>query len=136
MVENVSPTATMEALRADPAARLVDVRTEPEWNHVGIPDTAETGREVVFIPWQVAPTMQVNAAFVDDLRGAGVGPENALYFICRSGARSMAAAQAAARAGYARVFNVADGFEGAPDVLGRRGKISGWQAEGLPWRKR
>jgi rhodanese-related sulfurtransferase len=136
MVENVSPTQTWEALRADPTARLVDVRTDVEWDSVGVPDTSETGTDPILIQWQTAPTMQVNAAFVEQLRQAGLTPEHTLFFICRSGARSMAAAQAAARAGFARAYNVAEGFEGAPNMLGRRGAVSGWKAEGLPWRRR
>ena len=35
-----------------------------------------------------------------------------------------------------RQNGVADGFEGAPNMLGRRGTVSGWKAEGLPWRRR
>ncbi|MGD0106056.1 MAG: rhodanese-like domain-containing protein, partial [Rhodopila sp.] len=71
----------------------------------------------------------------DDLKRAGLTPDHTLYFICRSGARSMAAAAAAQKAGFPRVFNVADGFEGPPDVQGHRGRTAGWKADGLPWRQ-
>ncbi len=37
MVENVAPAQAWEALKSDPQAQLVDVRTDPEWNFVGIP---------------------------------------------------------------------------------------------------
>jgi len=47
----------------------------------------------------------------------------------------MAAAEAARAAGFPRVFNVADGFEGPPDAQGHRGGVAGWKAEGLPWRQ-
>ena len=67
---------------------------------------------------------------------AGAKPETALYFICRSGARSLAAAQTAQAAGYRKSFNVADGFEGPPDASGHRGTVAGWKAEGMPWRQR
>ena len=136
MVENVSSTQAWQELCADPMARLVDVRTDAEWASVGVPDTSETGTDPILIPWQFAPTMQVNPAFVEQLRQAGVTPEHTLFFICRSGARSMAAAREAVGAGFARAYNVADGFEGAPNMLGRRGRVSGWKAEGLPWRRR
>ena len=136
MVENVSPTQAWEALRADPDARLIDVRTDPEWAFVGVPDLSEAGKEPVLIPWQNYPAMQVNPAFLDRLREAGVAPEHKLFFICRTGGRSMAAAQAAARAGYPHAYNVADGFEGVPDAQGHRGTVGGWKAEGLPWHQR
>ena len=72
----------------------------------------------MLIPWQLYPTMQRNASFLDHLQQAGLTPETPIYFICRSGARSLAAAQAAAAAGYKSVYNVADGFEGPPDSEG------------------
>jgi rhodanese-related sulfurtransferase len=136
MVENVAPTQTWEALQSDKNARLVDVRTDAEWNFVGLPDLGATGKETVLIPWQMYPTMQRNGNFETNLTHAGLTPDHTLYFICRSGARSMAAAQAALAAGFPRVFNVADGFEGPPDVRGHRGSTSGWKAEGLPWRQK
>jgi rhodanese-related sulfurtransferase len=136
MVENVAPTQTWEALQADANARLVDVRTDAEWNFVGVPDLGAAGKQTVLIPWQVYPAMQRNGSFEDDLRQAGLTADHTIYFICRSGARSMAAAQAAAAAGFGQVFNVADGFEGPPDAEGHRGGVAGWKAEGLPWRQR
>lgn len=136
MVENVSPRAVFEALRSDRQARLVDVRTDAEWAFVGLPDLSETGQDPVLIPWQVYPSMQVNGGFADHLRQAGLTPENKIYFLCRSGVRSVAAAKAAAAAGYAHVFNIADGFEGPPDEDGHRGTIAGWKADALPWQQR
>jgi rhodanese-related sulfurtransferase len=136
MVENVAPTQAWEALKADENARLVDVRTDAEWNFVGVPDLHDAGKETVLIPWQVYPTMQRNGGFEDDLTQAGLTPAHAIYFICRSGARSMAAAQAARAAGFPHVFNVADGFEGPPDGQGHRGGTAGWKADKLPWRQR
>ena len=136
MVENVSPRAVYEALREDKQARLVDVRTDAEWAFVGLPDLSEVGQEPVLIPWQVYPTMQVNGSFADHLRQAGLAPEHKIYFLCRSGVRSVSAARAAAAAGFPHVFNVADGFEGPPDEDGHRGVTAGWKADSLPWQQR
>jgi rhodanese-related sulfurtransferase len=136
MVENVPPGRVWEALQKDPKAQLVDVRTEPEWNFVGLPDLAAAGKQVVLIPWQVYPSMQRNAAFADQLKEAGFVPDQHIYFICRSGQRSFSAAQEAQAAGFPHAYNVADGFEGAVDAHGHRGVASGWKAKGLPWRQR
>jgi rhodanese-related sulfurtransferase len=135
MVDNVAPTQTWEALQSDENAHLVDVRTDAEWNFVGVPDLSATGKKTLLIPWQVYPTMQRNGGFTDDLRKAGLTPDHSLYFICRSGARSMAAAAAAQAAGFPNVHNVADGFEGPPDRQGHRGGVAGWKADNLPWRQ-
>jgi rhodanese-related sulfurtransferase len=136
MVDNVAPTQTWEALQTDASAQLVDVRTDAEWNFVGLPDLNAAGKQPLLIPWQVYPTMQRNPTFEDDLRQAGLTADHKIYFICRSGARSMAAAEAARAAGFPHVFNVADGFEGPPDAAGHRGATAGWKAEDLPWRQR
>ncbi len=136
MVENVAATQAWEALKANPKAQLVDVRTDVEWNFVGVPNLNEAGKQTVLIPWQVYPAMQRNPSFEDKLKQAGLTPDQPLYFICRSGARSMAAAQAAGAAGFQHVFNVADGFEGPVDADGHRGGTAGWKAEDLPWVQR
>jgi rhodanese-related sulfurtransferase len=136
MVDNVPPTQVWEALRSDPNAQLVDVRTEAEWNFVGLPDLSPAGKQAVLIQWQVYPSMQVNAKFADQLSQAGFTPEHHLYFICRSGQRSLAAAQEAQAAGFPHAYNVAEGFEGPPDGAGHRGTTAGWKARDLPWRQR
>ncbi|HME26440.1 MAG TPA: rhodanese-like domain-containing protein [Acetobacteraceae bacterium] len=136
MVQNVPPGRVWEALQKDPKAQLVDVRTDAEWNFVGLPDLSPAGKQVVPIQWQVYPTMAPNAAFADQLKEAGFTAEHRIYFICRSGQRSFAAAEAAQAAGFPHVYNVADGFEGGVDAAGHRGVATGWKAVGLPWRQR
>lgn len=135
-IPDVTPRATYQALAEDPDAMLVDVRTDAEWTFVGLPDLGEVGKEVALIPWQVYPTMQMNGAFMEQLHRAGATPLSKLYFICRSGARSLAAGQTAQQHGFPHAFNVADGFEGPVDQDGHRGAVAGWKADGLPWRQR
>jgi len=130
---DVSPTQAYELLAEDDAV-LVDVRTQPEWHFVGLPDLAPLDKLVIGVPWQQYPDGSLNHDFVDQLAGAGV-PENAtVLFICRSGARSRSAAIAATTAGYTTAYNVADGFEGPVDQHGHR-TSRGWKAAGLPWRQ-
>lgn len=136
MIENVDPKRVWDTLQADESARLVDVRTNAEWAYVGLPDLEATGQDPVLIPWQVFPTMQVNAQFVDHMRQAGLTPDNKIYFLCRSGVRSQAAGQAAQASGFPHAYNISDGFEGPPDEEGHRGTVAGWKASGLPWRQR
>lgn len=135
-VPEVSPAETWQALNEDPRAMLVDVRTDAEWTYVGMPDLSATGKPVVPIAWQLFPSMAVNPGFVEALHDAGLTPEHRLYFLCRSGARSLAAARMARAAGFTEVFNIRDGFEGPVDGAGHRRTASGWIASGLPWRQR
>ncbi len=135
MVENISPTQVWDALRTDPEAQVIDVRTDVEWAYVGLPDLSAADKQPVLIPWQIFPSMQVNAGFVDQMKQAGLTPAHKIYFLCRSGARSLAAARAAQAAGFPHAYNIADGFEGPPDEDGHRGSVAGWKAEALPWRQ-
>lgn len=136
MVENVAPRKVWEALTANPKAAMVDVRTDAEWNFVGVADLSDAAKQPSLVPWQVYPSMQVNAGFMDQVRQAGLTPDHHIYFLCRSGVRSLAAAAAAQAAGFPHAFNIADGFEGPPDADGHRGAVAGWKADGLPWRQR
>ncbi len=135
-VPDIAPRETWEALEQDAQTALVDVRTDAEWNYVGLPDLSAIGKKVELIPWQVFPSMQVNSHFAEHLRKVGLTPLHKIYFICRSGARSLAAAQAAQAAGFPDVYNVSTGFEGPVDGEGHRGTVAGWKADGLPWKQR
>ena len=52
---DVSPTEAWQGLAQDPKAVLIDVRTQPEWNFVGIPDLRGLGKKAGFVCWQVYP---------------------------------------------------------------------------------
>jgi rhodanese-related sulfurtransferase len=88
VIENIPAREAWAALQAQPAARLCDVRTEMEWRTVGVPELGSIGKQTVFASWQVAPSMQRNAGFVQELEAAGLGYDDPIYFICRSGAQS------------------------------------------------
>ncbi|GBR11304.1 rhodanese-like domain-containing protein [Acetobacter oeni] len=134
MIEDVSPQATWLALEENPDAQLIDVRTQAEWFFVGIPELSRLNRELHLVSWQL-PGGLINGQFLEDLSAAGLTAGQPLYFICRSGARSRAAAQAVTEAGLGPAFNVADGFEGPLDASSHRGIAAGWKASGLPWRQ-
>lgn len=131
---DVSPVDTYVALQTQAHAVMVDVRTSAEWSYVGLPDLTEIGKRVIFLEWQRFPDGALNGSFVEQLREAGVGEGVPLYFLCRSGARSAAAAKAATAAGLGPAYNVSDGFEGQLDEDGHR-TVSGWKSAGLPWRQ-
>ena len=46
-----SPADTYAALKNEPGAVLVDVRTVPEWQFVGVPDLAPVSKEPLFVEW-------------------------------------------------------------------------------------
>ena len=133
---DLGPKESWELLAKQPAAQLVDVRTDAEWNFVGAPDLTALDRRVLFCEWQRFPA-GANPDFVDQVQTAlartSYRKGAPLLFLCRSGARSRAAAIAMTQAGFGPCFNVQDGFEGALDSDRHRGTAAGWKAEGLPW---
>jgi rhodanese-related sulfurtransferase len=107
-------------------ARLVDVRTKPEFSYVGrVPGSA-------LVEWQTYPGSIANPDFLVQLREA-VQPGETLMFLCRSGHRSHDAAIVAAQAGWPDSYNVLEGFEGPKDKDQHRGTLGGWRKAGLPW---
>ncbi|HEY1614726.1 MAG TPA: rhodanese-like domain-containing protein [Rhizomicrobium sp.] len=126
-------------LENEPGAQLVDVRTTAEWAFVGLPDLSSLRRAAHCTEWQVFPGMAVNPDFTArvaaQLRAAGATDDTAVLFLCRSGARSRAAAIALTEAGFRRAYNLAGGFEGDVDSEGHRSRRNGWKAAGLPWRQ-
>lgn len=130
---DLGPAEAWEMLRSDSSAQLIDVRTQPEWSFVGLPDLRSLNRRTALICWQVYPTMQVNDRFADEVEKLASKRDTPLLFICRSGGRSAAAAAAMTMRGHTRCYNVAGGFEGPHDQAGHRGGVGGWKAAGLPW---
>jgi rhodanese-related sulfurtransferase len=130
---DISPKQAWEMLAGNPKAVLVDVRTPAEWSYVGVPDLRSVGKQPLFVPWLFFPSMDVNPQFAEHLEGTGLDRDAPLLFLCRSGARSRAAAMAMTARGFTSCYNVATGFEGDPDQGRHRGTISGWKADGLDW---
>lgn len=134
---DVSVETAWSALQSDRDATLVDVRSQAEWSFVGVPDLRSIGKSPVMLEWQSYPNMAVNPEFVarlsQQLSGRGASFETSVYFLCRSGARSRSAAEAATAVGYRQCFNISGGFEGDVNEQRHRGKVNGWKAQGLPW---
>jgi len=120
------PQEAFELMQNVPGAKLVDVRTQAEWDYVGrIPGSVQ-------IQWQTYPGSRPNPNFLNELQSQ-TDKQAIVMFLCRSGARSHAAAAAAAQAGYSQSFNVLEGFEGDKDTSGHRNAVGGWRVAGLPW---
>lgn len=129
MIENLTPQQAYDLLQNDRSAVLIDVRTQMEHSHVGHPVNA------IHIAWKEAPGWEINSNFVTQV--GKVVPDNSapILLLCRSGQRSLSAAQALEQAGYTRLINIIDGFEGPLDAKNHRGNQGGWRFCGLPWKQ-
>jgi len=137
--DEVDVATAWKGLKANSRSQLVDVRTRAEWTYVGIPDLGPLGKRTVLVEWQTFPDQSVDPRFAErlasELKALDVQLDDDLFFICRSGSRSLAAASAMASAGYRACHNVTEGFEGPLDDERHRGSLLGWKAIGLPWQQ-
>ena len=92
---------------------LIDVRTEAEWRDTGVAEGAS------MITLQDPDFMGKTLLISDQYPDASIG------FICRSGGRSMAAAQKLDSQIDGPVYNVQEGMQGQSEG-------EGWIARGLP----
>jgi rhodanese-related sulfurtransferase len=128
-------------------ALFLDVRTTAEVTFLGMPMQADASvpymKEPDFPVWDAVKgtfKLEPNPDFLPEVRrrlsAKGLGPNDAIVLICRSGDRSAAAANLLAEAGFKNVYSVVDGFEGdlAADgpKAGQRA-VNGWKNAGLPW---
>ena len=108
-------------------AVLVDVRTDAERAWVGQVPGA------VAIAWKQWPDMAMNPDSDAQLLAlAQRAPGAKIVLLCRSGVRSVAAAQRASQLGL-EAYNILQGFEGDANAQGQRGQLGGWRYQGLPW---
>ncbi|MCC6202587.1 MAG: rhodanese-like domain-containing protein [Gammaproteobacteria bacterium] len=133
-IKSINPEEALQLLRERADAVLLDVRSRVEFDYVGHPPDA------VHVAWAEHPTWRPNPQqFVTQAKAAlaklgGTAPEvRPILTLCRSGGRSLAAAQALAAAGFGELYNITEGFEGERDADGHRNTINGWRQRGLPW---
>lgn len=121
--------------------KMLDVRTPGEYIFVGHAPMA-TNIPVKFLKTEVdskkmKPVMHLNENFVDEVKKK-FKKTDTIMIMCRSGARSAAAVNMLAKAGFKNVYNIIDGYEGDKlNVPGsyNNGKrlVNGWKNSGAPW---
>jgi rhodanese-related sulfurtransferase len=135
MIDDITPVRAWAMLNENEDAVLLDVRTRVEHDYVGHPPGA------VLVPWKDPPDREPDPDFVakavkalqKSRPGRDPASDLTVLALCRSGVRSRAAAEALQESGFKRVYNVAEGFEGARDEEKHRGNLGGWRYHNLPW---
>lgn len=123
---DISPELAWSWVQSGEAV-LVDVRTDAERAWVGFVPGAQA------LAWKQWPGMALNPEFDAGIQALGAGGQK-LVLLCRSGVRSIAAAQRATELGV-EAYNILEGFEGDPDANAQRGHKGGWRLRGLPWQQ-
>jgi rhodanese-related sulfurtransferase len=130
-----------------PKVLFLDVRTPSEESFLGMPSMADANVPYMIQPefpeWDKAKDnfkLEGNPDFIPEVRrrlsAKGLGQNDPIVLICRSGDRSAAATNLLSEAGFKNVYSVIDGYEGdlskdGPKV-GQRA-VNGWKNTGLPW---
>ncbi len=128
-------------------ALFLDIRTRGEVSYTGMATSVDAHVPLLEhpanAPWDEKAgrfRLEFNNDFEAEvarrLAAKGLGKNDTVILICRSGDRSSKAANLLAEQGYAKVYTVIDGFEGdvakdGPDA-GKR-VVNGWKNAGLPW---
>lgn len=122
-VRNVTSLQASYLLSTRPDAAVVDVRTDLEWEEIGLPIISHN---LILLSWPPQPNLLASHQFTETLISQVADLSRPVFFLCRSGIRSLAAANLAAGAGYVNSYNISDGFEGS--ISG-----PGWKGSNLPW---
>ena len=90
-------------------SHLIDTRSDIEWKTTGIPDLSSINKEANLVNW--GPVL--DQTFFEQYKKFLLNTFNqtdSLFFICRSGSRSLMAAKFAIDIGFKNCFNIYDGF--------------------------
>lgn len=138
--QDVTPTEAYNLATSDPNVYILDVRTDSEWTWVGHPGADKLGTgaalegKVVNVSYKIdyKGSFVVNPSFLTEVREAfESNPNVVLITMCRSGKRSVSAAELLEANGY-EAKNMLTGFEGGKDMYGYR-TVNGWANDGLPY---
>ncbi len=90
-------------------SHLIDTRSDIEWESTGIPDLSSINKETYLINWEPV----IDQTFFEKYKKFllnNFNQKDTLFFICRSGSRSLMAAKFAIEYGFQDCFNIYDGF--------------------------
>ncbi|MGB2747543.1 MAG: rhodanese-like domain-containing protein [Thiofilum sp.] len=132
---HLKPQAAYEFLQTHANSLLIDIRSSMEYLFVGHAIGS------VHIPWIDEPDWTVDPNFAQVIektlanrfKEADPKQEAHVVLICRSGKRTLDAADVLLKAGFKQVYHVEEGFAGEKDEHQHRSTVGGWRFHGLPW---
>ena len=106
---NIKAIDAFDFLSKKVNSHLIDTRSDIEWKSTGIPDLSSINKETNLINW--GPVL--DQTFFEQYKTfllTSFNQNDSLFFICRSGSRSLMAAQFAIEFGFKNCFNIYVGF--------------------------
>ena len=113
-VININALDAFDYLSKEVNSYLIDTRSELEWKTTGIPDLSSINKETNLINW--GPVL--DQSFFEQYKKfllIKFNRKDNLFFICRSGSRSLMAAQFALEFGFKNSYNIYEGFSNDND---------------------
>lgn len=126
-VKQTTPPEAHDTFEKNASTVYLDVRTEEEFAAGHAPRALNI--PVVFIHPGADNPMSPNPKFLSVVK-ANIPHDATLIIGCKSGRRSLSAADILVQAGFTNVSNMQGGFEGGQDEAER--PVPGWKAAGLP----
>ena len=111
---NIKASDAFDILTKKLNSHLIDTRSDLEWKTTGIPDLSSTNKETNLINWGPILDQSFFKQYQEFLL-IRFNQKDSLFFICRSGSRSLMAAQFAIKFGFNNSFNIYDGFDNEND---------------------
>ena len=106
---NIKAVEAFDILSKKVDSHLIDTRSNIEWESTGIPDLSSINKETYLINWRPV----LGQTFFQEYKSfllTNFNKKDSLFFICRSGSRSLMDAKLAIEYGFKDCFNVYDGF--------------------------
>ena len=108
-VININALDAFNLLSQKDNSHLIDTRSDLEWETTGIPDLTTINKDTHLYKWGPVLDQRFFEQYKNFLL-ARFNQEDILFFICRSGSRSLMAAKFAVKFGFENSYNIYDGF--------------------------
>ena len=111
MIKNIMANECFDILKTEENSRLIDVRTSHEWQNDGYADLEALGKKVHLISL-TNEDYSPSTNFINQINSLDIKPENKIFFICKSGMRSLHAGSLLYEDFVTKeIFNVEGGME-------------------------
>ena len=111
MIKNIMANECFDILKTEESSRLIDVRTSHEWQNDGYADLEALGKKVHLISL-TNEDYSPSTNFINQINSLDMKPENKIFFICKSGMRSLHAGSLLYEDFVTKeIFNVEGGME-------------------------
>lgn len=108
MMNNITPSEAFKMLKHEEKTLLVDVRTTAEWMEL-VPDVPKD--KFCALSIYEGNNRTFNESFVENFTMICPDKDVKVFFICKSGGRSLEATNLISMSGYKNCYNISGGFE-------------------------